>query len=48
MNTTLYIIVCWAVLLTLLYSYMFYDIYAERIKLHEKWSKLVNAFTEEE
>ena len=24
MNTTLYIIVCWAVFLTLLYSYMFY------------------------
>lgn len=48
MNTTLYIIVCWAVFLVLFYTYMFYDIYAERIRLLEKWGKLVNAFTEEE
>lgn len=48
MNTTLYTIICWAVFLTLLYTYMFYDIYAERIRLRDKWRRVVDTFTEEE
>lgn len=32
----------------MLYAYMFYDIYAEKIRLRDKWKRVIETFTEEE
>ena len=38
----------WLAFVVMVYSYMFYDIHAEQIRLHEKWIRLRDVFTEEE
>lgn len=48
MSIAIYTLLGWLLFVTLVYSYLFYDIHAEEIQLREKLHNLYEAFTEEE
>lgn len=48
MTHIIYFLLGWLVFIALVYAYMYYDVHATELQLHDKWIRLRDAITEEE